>query len=182
MNTTKVIFFLAFASSVNLSFGQKNNLDTITVEGNLVTYISKTDLKESYNKTKTTIDITIGYFLFTLNKYEQCKKKEYKTLHQIDRKQNAIFLFQHGDDCFSTLNALFFNNKLNALNLNKTLYQSAKNYTFKDKKYLYKCTPIKVKCLRVFLSEKELIHFIAFNQYTFNFDNIPVYIIQEIIN
>ena len=120
--------------------------------------------------------------LFTLNKYEQCKKKEYKTLHQIDRKQNAIFLFQHGDDCFSTLNALFFNNKLNALNLNKTLYQSAKNYTFKDKKYLYKCTPIKVKCLRVFLSEKELIHFIAFNQYTFNFDNIPVYIIQEIIN
>jgi hypothetical protein len=69
MNTTKVIFFLAFASSVNLSFGQKNNLDTITVEGNLVTYISKTDLKESYNKTKTTIDITIGYFLFTLNKY-----------------------------------------------------------------------------------------------------------------
>jgi hypothetical protein len=166
------IFTIIFSD--NICVAQSYKIDTVIVDGYLVTYIERKEKKAQ-------TDLTRGYFFFMGNLYDSCKKKKKsETLFEIDRKQNAIFLLEYGGSFF-TLNALFFNGSLNAMKLNETNYPTEVNYSFKDKKYFYQCTPIRVKCLRVNMSEKVLFHFIAFDQYTFNIDKIPVYIVQETV-
>jgi hypothetical protein len=176
MNNLKNIFFFVYILILGdkFIFAQDYKVDTVNVDGYLVTYINKKDRKSQ-------IDRTRGYFFFTRNQYDFCQmKRKSEKLFEIDRKQNAIFLLEYGGS-FLTLNSFFFNGSLTAMKLNETHYPTKKKYSFKDRKYLYRFQALSVKCLKVTMSEKELIHFIPYNQYTFNLDKIPVYIIQEVV-
>ena len=179
-NKKTLSIVLIFVFAINFCFSQNFKMDTVIIEGQIITYIEKSVLKTNRNKNKIVFDYIRGNFFFVDNESINCKKNKFENLFQIDRKQNALFYLKYTVG-FSHLNSLFFNKQLNALTLNKELYPNNTNYSFKDKKYIYKCTKVKVKCLRVFMSQKELIHFIPYEQYNFNFDKVPVYILQEII-
>jgi hypothetical protein len=155
-------------------YTQNYNSDTVIVEGFLITYVEK-------NSQKSFIDLTNGQIFLFYNSISNKKKPKSKSFFEMDKKQNAIFLFENGGN-FLTLNTLFFNKSLKALNLNKENFPNYTNYNFKDKKYYYKFTFVKIKCIRIFMYEKDLIHFTAFDQYHFDLDCIPVYIIQEILD
>lgn len=178
----KSSFLIFILLNVNISLCQNFNIDTIVVDGVLITLTNRCDFKVS-NKNAIPMDIVNGYYFFVKNNFNGDQKSKYESLFSLDKNQNAIFIFENeGVKSFSTLNAYFFNDTLKAAQLGKSLFATNKSYSYKDKKYFYKCVPIRIKCLSFSMSEKELIHFIPFEQYNFNYDKIQVNIVQQIVN
>jgi hypothetical protein len=179
----KSIWLLVFVwggvccSAQGLTFTRPDRIDTVTVDGYFIAY---SEIVKQRPGTYL-IDRMRGCHFLMRNVYEESAgKKNYDRIFELDRKQNAVFLPGYGGN-FSTLNSHFFRGALGGMKADKAHYPSKADYSFKDKDYLYKCTPMKVRCLRFLMIERELIHFIAFDQYTFDLDKVPVYILQEVI-
>lgn len=179
----KTIWLLVFVwggvccSAQRLTFTRPDKIDTVTVDGYFIAYSEIV----KHRPGTYLIDRMRGCHFLMRNVYEESAgKKNYDRIRELSRKQNAVFLPGYGDEIF-VLNSLFFDGTLSGMTAVKAFYPNEADYSFKDKDYLYKCTPMKVRCLRFLMIERELIHFIAFEQYTFDLDKVPVYILQEII-
>lgn len=153
--------------------GQKISIDTVEVEGFLYTFVSEDDLKNEDNA----IDLMFGYYFIEAVNCKKCLKS--KKNFELDRKQKSLYLLQFGAS-FSALNELFFENKLEYIYYDISFFPALDDFKYRYKKTLYKCTPVSAKCLKVSMSEKELIRIIPFGQYNFNTKTTDVYIINEI--
>ena len=163
-------------STIHICDGQEFKMDTVYIEGFIINYVNKNDLKIDHN-----IDMTRGYFFLDSNCYKNCKRENYKTLFKINReKQNSLYILACGGD-FIALNEYYFHNTLIGKKFDENMYPSIQDYTFKDRKYFYNCSLVKVKCLKTYMGKKELARFVGIDQYVFTTEQIAVNIIQEII-
>lgn len=170
----KTILFVITVCFASICCAQDRTIDTVAVDGYLVTFAEKKTPRHA-------IDQIRGYFFFTENPCGgRPEKMQYEDLFQLDRRQNAVFLLGYGGN-FVVFNSLFFHGAMSGMIAPKSFYPSVDDYSFKDKKYRIKCTPMRVRALRLWMVERELIRFIAFDQYTFKSDKVPVYIIQGMI-
>lgn len=179
----------------NLSFSQYTfqmddtltiSMDTISIDGFIITYASRYDIKarkSRKHKIVQIIDAISDASFFTQNEYSYLQPMNRKTITEVENKQNAVYLFAHNKIySFAELNAFHFDGKLSSISIDEKCYPSSNDYDFRDKKWLYKKSKVKVTFLMFYMKKEDLSHFVnGTTYYILNQSKIPVFIAQKII-
>ena len=142
--------------------------DTVYVYG----YLFIVEIREKKN-----MDKMIDYYIIANNQFNKHIIKEDK-LFKLDRNRDSVFMLCRGG-AYLTLNDIFFKGELPIIEY-PILFDVNKGIIKKDRKYFYRYYHIKAKSLVIYLTEKELIHVIPYEQYRFTKKTIPVFLLKEI--
>lgn len=167
-------YLLFFLFNVNYCIAQTYDIDTVVIERTLITITDKHDLK-----TKHPIDIIRGFYFIEQTESEKHKKIETLKLETLKRSQNSIYFLANSTD-FYEINYLFFKKNLKCKDITNIIYPTLNNWTYRDKQWLYYSKTVRIKCLKIYMEKTELKYFISLDQYKFNTEKTPVYIVEEI--
>lgn len=192
----KILFLIISLFVIDISFGQYAfqiddtttiSMDTISVEGFLVTYVSKNDIKTKKhrkNKIIQMIDVISGASFFTQNEFSYIQPMNEKKITEVENKQNAVYLFASNKvHSFFKINLDYFDGKLTSISIDNKYYPSFDNYSYKDKKWIYKSSKVKVTFLMFYVKKEDLSRLVnGTKNYILNQSKIPIFIAQKIID
>lgn len=174
MVSKSLIFLIILCCYSKISYSQK--VDTVYITGYFISYATK----QSLNNSKKQTDIIWNYIFINEGNDSMILKPKFKDINSIKYNRDSLFLICGGGD-FVSLNELYFKNKITHTKYNSLFFPNKDSFTYKDKKYLYKATLVKVRCLKILLTEPQLINIIPFEYYHFHNNQIPVFIIDEMV-
>lgn len=141
--------------------------------GYFISYMEESDAKSK------NMDVMRGYIFVPHRKMVKPLKLKLTEINALEQNRDSLFFISAGGT-FQTL-ASCFNVNLDPIAYDNLLFPDPENYTYSDKKKIYKSTFVEIQFLKKTLSEKELIHLIALEKYHFKNKNaVPVFFIRGI--